>query len=99
MFRKKVKETIESCQKLHEAVNLKKLKRRNPTEYQEQLHDLIVFGLKVYTAEGLSVFLSSRLPEFGGLSAYEMIAEGRFDSIKAFLSADYEGLGTYTRSL
>jgi galactokinase len=91
---KKVKETIESCQKLQQAVDLKKLKRRDPTKYQKQLHDLIIFGLKIYTAEGLSIFLSSNLPEFGGLSGYEMIAEGRFDTVKASLSADYEGFGT-----
>jgi hypothetical protein len=33
---KKVKETIESCQKLQQAVDLKKFKRRDPTKYRKR---------------------------------------------------------------
>lgn len=90
----KVKEAIESCQKLQKTVANKKLKRRDSSEYKKQLHDLIDLGLKLYTAEGLIIFLSTKMSEFGGLSGYEMVAEGRFDSVKAVLSADFEGLGT-----
>lgn len=48
---------------------------------------------KVYGAEAIEVFLLTPMEEFGNLSAYEIMALGKYDQVIAALAADYEGLG------
>jgi DNA-binding transcriptional regulator YiaG len=58
-----------------------------------KLSEIIRFGLKVYTPEGLEEFLTTPLPCFGHRAAIELIAEGRNADVMGALADDYEGLG------
>ena len=58
-----------------------------------KLSEIIRFGLKIYTPEGLEEFLTIPLPCFGHRAAIELIAEGRNAEVMGALADDYEGLG------
>ena len=51
-------------------------------------------GLVVYTPEGLSLFLRSPQPRFGGRSALDLMESGEAQLVLAALAADHEGLGS-----
>ena len=75
-------------------------KTNTSPERQEQrallnkLQEVMKFGLRVYTPEGLHEFLFTRLPEFNGKTPFQMILIGEHDAVIGALSADYEGLGS-----
>lgn len=60
----------------------------------DKLQEVIKFGLRVYTPEGLHEFLFSRLPEFNSKTPFQMILINEHDAVIGALSADYEGLGS-----
>ena len=75
------------------------LKSQKGPSKQEQkarlalLYEIIELGLKVYTPEGLQMFLFTPLPRFKNKTAYDLMIIGDFDSVLSALAADYEGLG------
>jgi len=58
-----------------------------------RLQEIAELGTTVYTADGFAQFLITPLPAFGGLSAIQMIEQGRADAVLAALAGDYEGQG------
>lgn len=59
-----------------------------------QLQVIAALGRVVYTAEGLTCFLSTPLPEFERRTALQLIELGQGNRVLAALAADYEGLGS-----
>ncbi len=57
------------------------------------MNEIVDLGLMVYTPDGLKLFLKSKLPEFDGQTAFDMMELGDTDSVMSALAADYEGLG------
>jgi transcriptional regulator with XRE-family HTH domain len=58
-----------------------------------KLRQIAELAEKVYTPEGISMFLSTPMEEFDHLSAYDLMKVGKFDLVLSALAADYEGLG------
>jgi DNA-binding XRE family transcriptional regulator len=57
------------------------------------MNDICELGLMVYKPEGLKLFLSSKLPDFDGRTAFDMMELGDTESVIGALATDYEGLG------
>ncbi len=58
-----------------------------------QLQEIATLGRLVYTADGLTRFLTVPLPAFGHRTALDLVARGDAEQVLAALAADYEGLG------
>lgn len=58
-----------------------------------KLKEIVDLGSMVYTSEGLSEFLSTPLPIFGGRSGMDLLRLGEFDTVIAALASDFEGTG------
>lgn len=58
-----------------------------------ELKRIVELAQKVYTPEGVEMFLSTPREEFGGRSAYETILRGEYEMVLGALATDYEGLG------
>jgi hypothetical protein len=58
-----------------------------------QLKEVADIGRIVYTAEGLTQFLTLPFPRFGGRTALQLIELGQGELVIGALAADYEGLG------
>jgi transcriptional regulator with XRE-family HTH domain len=58
-----------------------------------QLKEIAELGSRVYTPQGLKLFLTTPLPVFGGRSGLELMSLGEFEPVIAALAADFEGLG------
>lgn len=58
-----------------------------------KLQEVAELGLIVYRPEGFHTFLTVPMPVFGGLTALQMIEQGRSEQVFGALAADYEGQG------
>ena len=58
-----------------------------------KLKSIAELAEKIYTPEGIETFLSTPMAEFDHLSAYNLLALGKYEPVMAALAADYEGLG------
>ncbi|MCC6704746.1 MAG: helix-turn-helix transcriptional regulator [Thermomicrobiales bacterium] len=57
------------------------------------MQEICEVGLMVYKPEGLKLFLRSKLPDFDGQTAFDMLELGDTESVIGALAMDYEGLG------
>jgi len=57
------------------------------------MYEICELGLMVYKPEGLKLFLRSKLPDFDGQTAFDMLELGDTESVIGALATDYEGLG------
>jgi hypothetical protein len=62
--------------------------RHDPLTYQ-----ILEVGLAVYTPHGLTAFLTTRQPEFGGQTGLQLVERGQAERVLAALAADLDGLG------
>jgi DNA-binding XRE family transcriptional regulator len=58
-----------------------------------QLQEIAHLGNLVYTPRGLTLFLTTPLPVFDGLTGLQLIEIGQGERVIGELAADYEGLG------
>lgn len=58
-----------------------------------KLKEIVDLGSKIYTPEGLRIFLSRPQPVFDGHTAYQLMSIGEYDAVISALAADYEGMG------
>jgi hypothetical protein len=64
------------------------------TERLGQIQRIVELGLTIYTREGFAHFVSTPLATFGGLTALQMIEQGRAVDVLGALATDYEGAST-----
>lgn len=58
-----------------------------------KLKEIVDLGSRIYTPEGLRLFLSKPQPAFAGHTAYQLMSIGEYDAVISALAADYEGMG------
>jgi hypothetical protein len=82
--------------------------RQTPPVSEDQIHELperlqalrhdprtlqiLEVGLTVYSAQGLTTFLSTPLAEFGGQTGLQLAEHGQPEPVLAALAADLDGL-------
>ena len=70
-------------------------KRSEHIQRLSQIYEILEFGIKLYTVEGLREYFKAALPVFGHRTAFNMLSSGKFDAVLRALAADYESAVSY----
>jgi transcriptional regulator with XRE-family HTH domain len=67
---------------------------RAKRERLARIAELATLGKIVYSPAGFERFLTTPLPTFNGLTALQLIEQGKIEQVLAAVAQDYEGLGS-----